>query len=161
MKENREELIKEKLIDNYERYYHLAYSYVRNEHDAMDIVQESAYKAIIKQDKLKSVKYVETWIYRIVINTALDYIRKNRREQVGVEDYLIEYEDQYQDFDIMESLARLEEKDRTVVVLRFFEGKKLDDIAKITRENVNTVKTRLYRSLKKLKIILENGGVEA
>ena len=41
------------LIDQYERFYRLAYSYVHNEADALDVVQESACKAIIQCKKLK------------------------------------------------------------------------------------------------------------
>ena len=58
------------LTEGYEKYYRLAYSYVHNEADALDIVQEAAYKAILKSDSLKEPQYVETWVYRIVINEA-------------------------------------------------------------------------------------------
>ena len=67
-KEGRDELIEKNLIDNYSRYYRLAFSYVKNESDAMDIVQEAAYKAIYKSSTLKNPEYAGTWICRIVIN---------------------------------------------------------------------------------------------
>lgn len=51
----------------------------------------------------------------------------------------------------------LDEKERAVIVLRFFEDQKLKDIAGILNENTNTVKTILYRGLKKLKIELTEG----
>ena len=51
----------------------------------------------------------------------------------------------------------LDESEKTVVVLRLFEDQKLDDIARILNENTSTVKTVLYRSLKKLKIRLTEG----
>lgn len=77
-----ENLINENLIKNYNKYYRLAYSYVHNESDAMDIVQEGAYKAILKSESLKSVEYIDTWIYRIMINEALGFLRKNKRKRV-------------------------------------------------------------------------------
>ena len=69
-----EDLIEQNLIENYSRYYRLAYSYVKNESDAMDIVQEAAYKAIYKSDTLKNEEYVGAWICRIVINEAYNIL---------------------------------------------------------------------------------------
>ena len=149
-------LVEEKFLSDYEKYYRLAFSYVRNENDAMDIVQESAYKVMKEYKTLKKEEYLNTWIYRIVINTALDFIRKRNKELIGVEDYDDFYEDVYIDFDVMDSLSRLDEQERAIVVLRFFEDQKLDDIAEMIGENVNTVKSKLYRALKKLKIQLED-----
>ena len=153
-KKSMDEEIKALLLNNYESYYRLAYSYVRNQEDAMDIVQESAYRAIKNSSSVKQAEYAATWVYRVVINTALDFIRKNRRETVGIEDVDSAHEDRYMDFDVWDSLEKLDEKDRTIIILRYFEDRKLEDIARIINENVNTVKTRLYRALKKLKIEL-------
>ena len=149
-------LVEEKFLSDYEKYYRLAFSYVRNENDAMDIVQESAYKVMKEYKNLKKEEYLNTWIYRIVINTALDFIRKRKKEVVGVEDYAESYEDVYIDFDVMDSLNRLDEKERAIIILRFFEEQKLGDIAEITGDNVSTVKSKLYRALKKLKIELDD-----
>ena len=49
------------LIDQYERFYRLAYSYVHNEADALDVVQESACKAIIQCKKLKDTEKLLPW----------------------------------------------------------------------------------------------------
>ena len=153
-KKSMDEEIKALLLNNYESYYRLAYSYVRNQEDAMDIVQESAYRAIKNSSSVRQAEYAATWVYRVVINTALDFIRKNRKETVGIEDVDSAHEDRYMDFDVWDSLEKLDEKDRTIIILRYFEDRKLEDIARIINENVNTVKTRLYRALKKLKIEL-------
>ena len=91
------------------------------------------------------------------MNTALDFIRKNQKE-VAVEDfYEAGREDSYQDFDTIEALKVLKKKKKTVVVLRFFEDQKLSEIARVLNENTNTVKTILYRSLRKLKLELTEG----
>mgnify|MGYP000031231779 CR=1 FL=1 len=52
-KDVKEQKIEELLLENYNRYYRLAYSYVHNEADAADIVQNGAYKAIRNSDSLK------------------------------------------------------------------------------------------------------------
>lgn len=143
------------LLEGYEKYYRLAYSYVKNEQDALDVVQESAYRVIRDCKKLKEEKYLSTWIYRIVINASIDLLRKQKREGMSLEDMEIPYEDHYKEDDPLELLSALEEKDRAIVILKYFEGWKLEEIAQVLEMNLNTVKARLYRALKKLKTALE------
>lgn len=147
--------VEQQLLANYENYYRLAYSYVRNENDAMDIVQESAYKAMKGSSKVKEEDFISTWIYRIVVNTALDFIRRHKKETLSDYEQEPSYEDTYMDFDVMDCINRLEDEDKAIIILRFFEDQKLEDIAEITGFNINTVKTRLYRALRKLKIDLK------
>ena len=143
------------LTDNYEKYYRLAYSYMRNEDDALDVVQESAYRAIRDCGKVKNKDYLSTWIYRIVVNTALDLLRKKKKETLTEELPEIPVEDQYQETELRTILNQLDHKSKTIIILRYFEDLKLEDIADILGDNLNTVKARLYRSLKKLRLILE------
>ncbi|MEY8353817.1 RNA polymerase sigma factor [Lachnospiraceae bacterium 54-53] len=155
MKQKIEEEAERLLLENYERYYRLAYSYVKKEQDALDIVQESAYRVIRDCRKLREVKYLSTWIYRIVLNASVDFLRKQKREGTSLEDMEIPYEDQYKEDDPLELLSILEEKDRAIVILKYLEEWKLEEIAEVLEMNVNTVKARLYRALKKLKITLK------
>ena len=143
------------LTENYERYYRLAYSYMRNEDDALDVVQESAYRAIRDCRKVRNKDYLSTWIYRIVVNTALDMLRRKKKETTTEELPEIPVEDQYQDLELRTVLNQLDDKSRTIILLRYFEDLKLEDIADIVGDNLNTVKARLYRSLKKLRLNLE------
>lgn len=143
------------LTENYERYYRLAYSYMRNEDDALDVVQESAYRAIRDCRKVRNKDYLSTWIYRIVVNTALDMLRRKKKENITEELPEIPVEDQYQDLELRTILNQLDDKSRTIILLRYFEDLKLEDIADIVGDNLNTVKARLYRSLKKLRLNLE------
>ena len=143
------------LTENYERYYRLAYSYMRNEDDALDVVQESAYRAIRDCRKVRNKDYLSTWIYRIVVNTALDMLRRKKKENITEELPEIPVEDQYQDLELRTVLNQLDDKSRTIILLRYFEDLKLEDIADIIGDNLNTVKARLYRSLKKLRLNLE------
>ncbi len=149
--------VEEQILDNYEAMYRLAYTYVRNEEDALDIVQESVCKAMKHADRVKQESYIRTWLWRIVMNTAVDLIRSRKQEVALEEAGEIGKEDAYQDFDTLEALKILDEREKAVVVLRFFEDRKLNDIAHILQENTNTVKTILYRSLKKLRIELTEG----
>ncbi len=147
--------VEEEILSSYQSLYRLAFTYVKNRDDAMDIVQESVYKAISNSASLRSQKAIRSWLCRIVVNTSLDFLR-GRTQEVST-DQVPESgrEDTYQDPDLIRALEVLEERERTIVVLRFFQELKLQEIAEITGENLNTVKTVLYRSLKKLKIALE------
>ena len=147
MKTKREKQTEDLLLSQYSRYYRLAYSYVHNEQDALDIVQESAYKAMRDCRSVQNDAYLGTWLYRIVINTALEFLRKNKREDT-VEEVT---EPLHSNWELEEMLEHLNDREKSVIILRFFEDCKLEDIAQITGENLNTVKARLYRALRKLR----------
>ena len=158
-KENKikEKQIEEILLANYDRYYRLAYSYVHNDADAGDIVQNGAYKAIKNSQTLRKDEYAATWVYRIMLNEIFRFCKKEKGKVVSLEEIPIEEgkEDVYQDFDLYLALDSLSKEDKAVVELRYFEDRKLEEIAEILNKNVNTIKSRLYRSMKKLKIKLE------
>ena len=157
----KEALVHECLVKNYEKYYRMAYSYVFCEQDAMDIVQEGAYRAILKSDLLKQPEYVDTWICKIVINEALRFLKKNKLAFVDMESLPEQgQEDQVEDIDLQRALDKLDEQERAIVVLRYFEEEKLENIGKTMNLNVNTVKSRLYRAMDKLKKYMETGGAE-
>ena len=143
------------LIAQYERFYRLAYSYVHNEADALDVVQESACKAITQCKNLKDTEKLLPWLCRIVVNTSLDLLRSQVKEQPTEDLPETATVDKYEEFDLKEALNRLEPKNCTIIILRYFEDMKIEDIALVVDENVNTVKARLYRSLKKLRVQLD------
>ena len=156
---DKETLIQDLLVGQYEKYYRMAYSYVHSESDAQDIVQEAAYKAIYHAKKLKDPDFADTWICRIVTNEAMNYIKKNKKTYVELEEVDVGREEVYEDVDLRAAIDRLSPKDKTIIVLRFFEDMSLEQIAEICDENVNTIKSRLYRTLKKLKIDLQEEGI--
>lgn len=143
------------LIENREYYYRLAYSYVKNEADSLDIIQESIIKALTSIESLKEIEKVKSWFYKIVIRTSIDYIRKNKKynDMIDISEIINNGKsDQYKDLDLYKALDELDETYKTIIILRYFEDMKINDIADILDENPNTVKTRLYAGLKKLKI---------
>ena len=147
------------IIENREGYYRLAYTYVKNQQDALDIVQEAICKALESQHKLKNPDGIKSWFYKIVVHTALDFLRKSNKI-VLTEDEILEdiggsSSDNYEDTDLMSAIDRLSDENKTIVVLRYFESMKLQDIASIMNIPESTVKTKLYSSLKKLRIELE------
>lgn len=128
-KDVKEQKIEELLLENYNRYYRLAYSYVHNEADAADIVQNGAYKAIRNSDSLKNVEYAQTWIYRIMLNEIFQCAKK--KQMVSLDELPTEQgqEDHYENCNLLEYLTQrdIQTKNSGVNVRyrgkhRFFKG---------------------------------------
>ena len=150
-----EKIIEDVLTENYGQFYRLAYGYVRNEEDALDIVQESAYKAIKEAEKLKNPAFAKTWIYRIVINTAISQLRK-KRETVSLDEAAeIAVNASYGNADLQKALSGLTDEQKTLIRLRFFEDMKLEEIAAALHVPKGTVSARMTRGRQKLKTWME------
>ena len=72
--------VESQLLASYESLYRLAYTYVKNPDDAMDVVQESAFKAISRSADVRSPAAIRGWLCRIVVNTAMDVLRARSRQ---------------------------------------------------------------------------------
>lgn len=159
MTTNLENQLKDYIVNNQELFYRLAYSYVKNVDDALDVVGESVYKAFSSIDSLKNCDYIKTWFYRIIVNTSLDFLRKRKREILTDKEFLLDQNegvmDQYSDVDLKRALDALPETYKSIIVLRFFQDLKLKEIAEVVDENVNTVKTKLYKALEMLRISMD------
>lgn len=153
------DIVEKVILEKYNKYYRIAYSYVRNEADAFDIVQNGVYKAMKGSSALKKPEYASTWVYRIMLNECFRYMKQPQnvsyeymQDAMGVEPSYTE--DSSESLDIRRALDSLSEQDRAVIILRFFEDMRLEEIADILEENLSTVKSRLYRSIKKLRSVL-------
>ena len=115
---------------------------------------------------MRSPEFFRTWMTRIVVNCAIDLVRKSSRvvsledaapEAEAVSDEQLRCEDT---LDLYDALDILPERDRTCITLRFFEELPFADIARILGEPESTVKTRVYRALRKLRAYLEKGETQ-
>ena len=123
--------VESQLLASYESLYRLAYTYVKNPDDAMDVVQESAFKAISRSADVRSPAAIRGWLCRIVVNTAMDVLRARSRQADAEHIPETGQEDVYQDTDLMQALDLLDERERTVIVLRFFQELKLQELSLI------------------------------
>lgn len=150
--DEKEEKVEEVILKKYNSYYRMAMSFVHNEADAADIVQEGAYKAIKNSDSLKYIEYAETWVYRIIMNEIYRRLDTKTMKSIDDEDCIeVQVEDTYENIDLQRALNSISDNDKAVIQLKYFEGLKLDEIAYVLGENLSTVKSRLYRGLKKLR----------
>jgi RNA polymerase sigma-70 factor (ECF subfamily) len=158
----------DEIIKEYQKFYRLAFAYVRNEQDAMDVVQEAYLRALKGASRLKKEEYALTWFHRIVINTALTFLKKRSKSvsigeltENNTETMEASYQDTWECHHVLgEAVDALPVKYRNIIVLRFISDKKLSEIADILQISENTVKTRLYSALRKLRIDLKESGLE-
>ena len=90
----------------------------------------------------------------------MNYFRRNRTLvpfDEALDDRASEGADPGERLDLYDAIARLSPPEQTVVKLRFFEDLKLEEIAQCTGTNLNTVKSRLYKALRKLKDMTGEG----
>ena len=142
------------LVAHQEDFYRLAFSYVKNRDAALDVVQESIVKALAKADTVRRPEYIKTWFYRILLNESMNHYRRTRRlvplaaatpEAAGPPG------GPAGGLDLFDPIERLGAPEQAIIRLRFFEDMKLEEIARVTATNLNTVKSRLYKSLRKLR----------
>ena len=145
--------------ENQNKFYRLAYSYVKEEQAALDVIQNAICRALEGCFGLKNPLALRTWFYRILVNEALQYLRKQKREVPLGEEHTeaMTYEEPAFDEDkqAYEAVMQLSEPMKTVIILHYYEDLTLKQIAEITDTPLSTVKTRLYSALKKLKLILK------
>ena len=156
MEENIQQKLTDYIVAHQGEFYRLAYSYVKNRDAALDVVQESIVKALSRSGSLRKPEFFKAWFYRILLNESMNYYRRAKR-LVPLEDALLDApapgRDPGERLDLYDAIERLSPKEQAVIRLRFFEDWKLEDIARITQTNLNTVKSRLYTSLRKLRAL--------
>ena len=151
---DKRQLLVEHIVNGQTEFYRLALSYVKNRDAALDVVQEAIVKALSKVDTVREPAYLKTWFYRILINEAMNHFRRGR-DLVPFEGALAgraaESRDPGERLDLYDAIDRLSLPEQTVIKLRYFEDLKLEEIAQATGTNLNTVKSRLYKAIRRLK----------
>ena len=150
-----------KLMDEEKvKLYKMAYIYMKNEDDALDVVQETVTKAYVSIHTLKEEKYFSTWMMKILINTALEMLRKNQKLIPLNEELDKQMVGTWHDekLDLLQALEQLDEKYKTVILLKYYRDLTVKDIAIILECPEGTVKTNLHRGLQQLKTYLSKGG---
>ncbi len=151
--DNRQRLV-EHITQQQGAFYRLAYSYVKNPDDAMDVVQEAVVKSLANIDRLREPAYLKTWFYRILLNECMNHFRKTKNlfplnEELAVQP--VPGREPFERLDLYYAIDRLTLEEQTIIRLRFFEDLKLEEISRATGIKLNTVKTKLYKALKKLR----------
>ncbi|MCF7885597.1 MAG: RNA polymerase sigma factor [Candidatus Marinimicrobia bacterium] len=155
------------LIERYgERLMCDAYKFMKNTQDAEDLYQDTFIKVYENIDTFKFKSQFYTWVYRIMANLAFNRFRKRKKMQIvdDQDDYLwdtlpadhnSEPENKMPKKKLKEkvdkAIANLSPRQKTVFVMKHYEGKKIKDIAAILGCHSGTVKKYLYRATRKLR----------
>mgnify|MGYP003292217560 FL=1 len=153
------EQLTEFLLDNQQKFYRYAFTYVHHRELAMDMVQNSVVKAIEQLHTLRNPNAMKTWFYRILTNECLQALKKAKREALlepsDIQDEIYLEKAYEPSLELYEAVRQLPPETQTIIYLHYYEEYTLKDISKITGVNLNTVKSRLYAGLKKLKTIVK------
>ncbi len=143
--------------------YNVAYSFLNNHHDAEEIAQEAFVRAYRSIGSFRGESEISTWLYRIVMNLSLNRLKQLRRDatrRTHTEEEMTSGNDQqsaYQN-DIREhiehALHELPTLQRAVVILRHLDGLSTKQVSGILKCSEGTVKTHLFRGLKKMRVKL-------
>lgn len=142
------ELIEEKK----EKLTRIAFRYCMNETLVEDVMSETIYQCYRYRKKCKQPEYFDSWLIRILINECLKEIKKNQRQC----ELLVDVQDKhYHDIALKTMVYDCKEPERSILILHFFEGLTLQEIASILDKPLNTIKTKYYRILKEFQIELK------
>lgn len=150
------EVLSRYIISNQEKFYRLAYSYMMNEQDALDMVSEAILSAYECFGSLRNQQGLKTWFYRILVNKCLDGLRKRKRETPESDEVFnsISFEEKGYDSTgkiLYEAVSLLPEKVKSVIILKYYEDFTFEEIAGITGLKVSTVKSRVYLGIEMLR----------
>lgn len=172
----------ETLVLSYEKnVYNLALRMVKNPEDASDMAQEAFIRAYNSLASFRCESKFSVWLYRIVSNVCLDFLRSRSRhptvslsvENDEGEETELDIPDESQSPEallerrltrdsVRRGLDALSEEYRQILLLREIQGLSYDEIAETLSMELGTVKSRIFRARKKLcDFLLRDGNIPA
>ena len=168
--QKRDELAFRELVERYQnKVFSIIYGILRNRNDAEDISQQVFTKVYTSIGNFDSRSSLLTWIYKITVNECYDYLRKKRVRKLVYESDISEDDSKLMENSeitsdkrvpadvrlaqrdlLLKMLEKISEEDRTLILLKEVEGHSVEELAKRTGMNENTVKVKLFRARQKL-----------
>lgn len=146
-----------------ENLYKIAFAYLKNEQNSLDVVSETIYKAYMNINKLTMPEFFNTWIIKILINSCKDML-KNNKKVFYIDEYnkidvdsneILETEFKIDNnIDLYNAIGKLNEKFKSVVILKYLEDMTIAQISEVLDFPEGTVKVYLRRALAMLRIEL-------
>jgi RNA polymerase sigma factor (sigma-70 family) len=148
--------------------YNLAYRICYSHEEAEEIAQDSFLKAYRALGSFKGKSSFSTWLYRIVYNTAISYVRIRKKKTLSLEDFPADASDfignnssedeadnEYRRSLLDFAFKKISEEERSLVTLHYFEELSTDEIAEITGISKSNIKVKLFRARQKMLQVLE------
>ncbi len=144
----------------YPRVYASIFSFIKSKEDSEDLSQQTFIKVWQQLDTFRGDSAFFTWVYRIAINLAKNFVASSGFKKQKINTSIQEAEIDISSFDDIESavihnesleeisffIDSLPESLRTAFILRESEGKSYEDIAAITETPIGTVRSRIFRA---------------
>lgn len=157
----------QRVLNSYKpRIFSYVYRTIRNYHDAEEITFDTFVKCFKSLKSFDRTKNFSTWLYTIAHNTALDFLRKHKKDYQHLDDRQPEelqiadsktlepsrdHERQEKSDKIEQALSQLAPIDREIVILFHREERSYQEISEILEIPETTIKTRLHRARLKLR----------
>jgi len=151
------------LINRYKgMVYTIAHKVLKDKDEAEEVAQEAFVKAFTKINLFRMDCSFSSWLYRIAYNTAISRTREKKRELEYQQETIAtcSFEQQAKVFSEMEgndrsrflnmAMQKLDGDDNLLLILFYYDGKSIDEVAQITGYTTSNVKVKLYRARKKL-----------
>jgi RNA polymerase sigma factor (sigma-70 family) len=128
--------------------YRIAFTYLKNEQDTLDVMQELTYKALKKMHTVKQPEYARTWLVRVLINCCHDLLKRNVKT-IELNASHISDTPHYNELTTL--LNELSLSEQQLIYAKYFQQLKNNEIAAIHNIPEGTVKSRIHSILKKLR----------
>lgn len=155
-----------------QRIYAFICRYVGNPEDARDLTQETFIKAYRNLDRLSDAGRFSSWLYKIALNECRMRFRKQRNlRPVSLEDYQTEHGPKALQSEaatpeavaasneqigfLQDAFDKLPEEQRTVILMKEYQGLRFQEISEVLDVPLSTVKSRMYLGLKTLRRLME------
>lgn len=168
--QKRDELAFRELVERYQnKVFSIIYGILRNRNDAEDISQQVFTKVYSSIGNFDSRSSLLTWIYKITVNECYDYLRKKRVRKLVYESDISEDDNRLMENSevtrdqsvpsdlrlaqrdlLLKILEKISDEDRTLILLKEVEGHSVEELARRTGMNENTIKVKLFRARQKL-----------
>lgn len=143
----------ERVLDMEPTLYRVAYGLLLNRTDCADAVQEALLRGWEKRNTLRNEAFFGTWLIRILINECYSLLRR-RRNILPIDEVPEPAAPPDADRELHDAIARLDRKLRLPLVLHYMEGYSVSETAELLRLPSGTVKTRLVKARKILRLQL-------
>jgi RNA polymerase sigma factor (sigma-70 family) len=157
------------IVDRHkDRAYNLAFRICGNHEEAEEIAQDSFLKAYRSLKSFKRKSSFATWLYRIVYNTSISFVRVKKKGVLSLDDFpadVIDFmgsnrseedgEKEYRCALVNFALQKISEEERGLISLYYYEEMSADEISDVTGISKSNIKVKLFRSRQKMLEIIE------
>ncbi|MGI6340537.1 MAG: RNA polymerase sigma factor [Bacteroidales bacterium] len=157
------------LVDRHkDRVFNLAFRITGNREEAEEVAQDAFLKAYRSLGSFRMNSLFSTWLYKIVYNTAISFIRTRKKTALsldefpaGIKDFEyenpdeIKAEQEYRNYLVNFAMQKLSEEERAVISLYYYEELSSEEISVITGTSRNNIKVRLFRARQRMAEIIK------